>query len=376
MHWLEYLSEYQYILAAVFLYATLGSIVFYLMFWLRLPFFKAKPGFEQLPPLTVIISARNEEDNLRTLIPEILTQDYPDFELVVVNDSSWDDTKDILDAFKIGNPNIHIIHLDEDKQRLTGKKMAITLAVKAANHDHLVFTDADCRPASQRWLREIASRFTERKEIVIGYSPYLKSPGLLNWLIRFDSDLGAVSYLNRAIAGSAYMGVGRNLAYTKALFFRSGGFRKHMSLLSGDDDLFVNQNATRRNTAVCIAPDSFVSSVPKTTWKDWTRQKERHYTTAPHYRWTHKFVLGLPSFFFVLMAFSLPAVLLSGLPAVWVWGVVGLRYLVQLVTFTANAKKLGGAYGLMLMPLVEPFYLLVTTYLYIRAGRRKRQQWN
>src|SRR5690606_2290123 len=116
----------------------------------------------------------------------------------------------------------------------------------------------------------------QEKEIVLGYSPYFKYPGLLNRLIRFETTHTAMSYVSYALRGNAYMGVGRNVAYTKSLFYKGKGFNKHMHIKSGVDDLFVKRIATRTNTVIYLHPDALMLSVPKETWKIYYKQKARH----------------------------------------------------------------------------------------------------
>jgi poly-beta-1,6-N-acetyl-D-glucosamine synthase len=353
------------------------DVLMRLIFLIRLPFHReSEVPSVALPALSVVIAARNEEENLRKLIPELMSQDYPQFELIVVNDSSWDETKDILDAFTHSYSNLHVIHLDEDKQRLTGKKVAVTLAMKAAKFDHVLLTDADCWPSSERWMRTMAGGFSDRKSIVLGYSPYKKKKGLLNFFIRYDAAQAALTYLNLALSGIPYMGVGRNLAYRKSLFFEKGGFRKHMHLLSGDDDLFVNENASGKNTTVRIHRDGHMASEPKLTWKEWFRQKKRHYTTAPHYKALHRLVLGTWPLMLILFYSGIVLSLSSGVGMDWIWASIGCRYIILLVTLAANAPKLGGAWFLLSAPLIEPIHLLLSGILYIKSGTGERNTWN
>jgi glycosyltransferase involved in cell wall biosynthesis len=191
--------------------------------------------------VSVIVCARNEEANLMELIPVIMEQEFLKFQLIVVNDSSWDDTADILKALQVSYPEMHVIEINEDKQMMQGKKFALTLGIKAAMYDVVLLTDADCRPTSSHWITEMTKGIGERKEIGLGFSGYKKYPGYLNKLIRFDAFITGLNYLGFAKTGRPYMGVGRNLCYTKTAFFRIGGFRTHYKLASGDDDLFVKE---------------------------------------------------------------------------------------------------------------------------------------
>jgi glycosyltransferase involved in cell wall biosynthesis len=233
-------------------------------------------------PVSVIICAKNEDENLTEFLPKILTQDYPaGFEVIVVNDCSYDNTENVIDEFAKIFPNLRKANIKEDAYYKHGKKFALLVGIKAAANNRLVLTDADCYPASDQWLKEMALGFGVKKEIVLGYGAYEKQKGLLNKLIRFDAFIIAVQYLSAAIKNKAYMGVGRNLAYNKDTFFNNKGFANHYHVNSGDDDLFVNEAATEQNVAVCVSHNSVTYSKPKTSFRAWRLQKARHITTAP-----------------------------------------------------------------------------------------------
>lgn len=244
-------------------------------------------------PISIIVCARNEVENLEKYLPSIFKQDYPNFEVVVVNDRSWDGTTDLLERFEKEYPNLRVVQVREGGTFIAGKKFAVTMGIKAATHEWLVFTDADCEPASTNWLKGMQKPIDEGIEIVLGYSPYFKKRGLLNVLIRFETFFTAVNYLSFALKGMPYMGVGRNMAYKKSLFFRNKGFAAHMHIPSGDDDLFVNANATPENTTIQIHKETHVWSEPKTSFLAYLRQKKRHIGAGNFYKPKHKFILSL-----------------------------------------------------------------------------------
>lgn len=269
-------------------------LFYYLFFFIRLAFHKPVDLTSTLlPPVSVIICARNEADNIIRFLPRFLNQDYPDFEVVVVNDASWDGTGDELAELKKTHPQLQVVTIEEHVQHRPGKKFPLTLGIKKARHEHLVFTDADCYPASENWLRHMAASFTQEIELVIAPGPYSEGKGFLNALIRFEALVTGTMYLSMALAGIPYMGVGRNLAYKREVYERVGGFKKHYHVMSGDDDLFVQEAANRKNIAVCLNREAQVFSPTVKTWKEWWRQKRRHYSTSSYYRWGIKFLLGL-----------------------------------------------------------------------------------
>ncbi|MCX2574765.1 glycosyltransferase [Pedobacter sandarakinus] len=244
-------------------------------------------------PLSVVVCARNEADNLSTFLPLLMTQNYPEYEVVVVNDRSWDGTEELLDDMAKRYSNLRVVKILDNEKFLAGKKFAATMGIKAAKYDWLVFTDADCYPATDKWLLEMQQPDDEAIEILLGYSPYLKRRGLLNALIRFETFFTAVNYLGFALKGMPYMGVGRNMAYKKSLFFKHKGFAAHMHIPSGDDDLFVNAHANRVNTQVRVNQDGHVWSEPNRTWAGYLRQKKRHFGAGRLYKAKHKFILSL-----------------------------------------------------------------------------------
>lgn len=325
--------------------ATLGLIAItlhYFIDYLPLSLFKAiRFNTEEVnQPVSIVICARNEDDNLTEFLPKILTQDYKDFEVIVVNDCSFDNTENVIDEFVKVFPNLRKANIKEDEYYKHGKKFAMLVGIKAAKFNQVLLTDADCYPASDQWLKQMASGFSSQKEIVLGYGAYEKRKGFLNKLIRFDTFIIATQYLSAAIKNKPYMGVGRNLAYTKELFFKEKGFSRHYHIISGDDDLFVNQAANNVNVNVCTHKDAITYSKAKKTFKEWRLQKARHLTTSPIYRKTSKLKIAfsyLSQYYFYLsliaLSFSIKTLLL--IPIIFC-----LKIIIQLLILNRASKKL------------------------------------
>ncbi|MEJ5053086.1 glycosyltransferase [Sphingobacterium sp. MYb382] len=329
-------------------------------------------------PISIIICARNEEENLRSFLPLILTQDYPTFEVVVVNDCSSDDTEWVLQEFSAQYPDkLKVTTIQDHIQLKHSKKFAATMGIKASKYEHLVFTDADCEPSSPLWLAEIAGAFTEDTEIVLGYSPYFRHKGMLNRIIRFETSHTAMSYLAYALKKNAYMGVGRNLAYTKSLFFRGKGFNKHMHIKSGDDDLFVNHNATKKNVRIAIDKDAFTYSVPKTTWKSYYKQKGRHAGASVLYKSAHKRMLAtqlLSAVLFYVALFAFAAIF----PSYWQVPVAIylLRLIAQYIIFSKIYRKLGVKDLLLWLPFLDLFYYFYICINGLFTRKKKQVSWS
>lgn len=369
--WIEYLL-------AFIVFMALFQLFYYLYFFSRIAFHKEKKAINaKLPPVSVVICARAEATNLTENLPLIFSQDYPDFEVVVVNDRSWDDTKDILNAFIVLHKNIHVIHIAENNHNQhTGKKMALTLGIKAAKHELLVLTDADCKPASNKWLREMVSAYEQDTNMVLGYSPFIKRKGFLNKLIRYDGFFIAMQYLSFAKAGLPYMGVGRNLSYTRSLFFKNKGFKSHYYIASGDDDLFVGQAAIPGQTKISVNPAGHVFTAARTTFEDWFIQKKRHYTTAPHYRFKYKFWLALYPVSLCLMALGSIIMLIINKYVLIILAIWILRYLLQMFIFTRSTRWLEQKDLLPLIPLYEWIILILQPFIWYSNYADRKSKWN
>lgn len=325
-------------------------------------------------PISVIVCAKNEADNLSEFIPSILNQDYSNFEVVLINDASTDNTLEIMESFKETHSNIKIVNVENNEAFWGNKKYALTLGIKTATNEHLLFTDADCKPISKFWISEMASNFSAQKTIVLGYGKYNIRKSLVNLFVRFETLLTAIQYFTYTKLGSPYMGVGRNLAYTKSEFFKTKGFINHIKVKSGDDDLFIQEAATKENTTFTTSPKSFTTSIPPLTFKAWFRQKRRHVSTSSYYKFKHKFFLGL--YFLSKLAFYTLTILLYFF---YSWKIIsiilGIYLLVFITVFGFSAKKLKEPALIYFLPLLEIFLLLFQFTIFISNTFSKPTHW-
>ena len=328
--------------------------------------------------ISVIICAKNEAENLKKNIPYFLNQNYTNFEIVLVNDASRDASLEIMEQFKSNHlTKIKIVDVAPNEQFWGSKKYALTLGIKAASNEYLLFSDADCKPLSKNWIQEMSNSFSDKKQLILGYGSYKKiENSILNKLIRFETLFTAVQYFSYAKIGIPYMGVGRNLAYTKTTFFNANGFVNHMHRIkSGDDDLFINQVATKQNTAYCISKDSFTESKPKTSFKNWIQQKRRHISTASHYKTIHKYLLGL--FFSSQLLFWLLGIILMGYQfnLINVLLIIVLRQILFFLSIGFSAKKLNETDLVLFSPFYEIFLIFIQMFIFIKNLISKPTHW-
>ena len=346
----------------------------------------------EVPGVSVILSAHNESYNLSQYLQVLLTQDYPTYEVIVVDDGSEDETRTTIERYMVHDPRLRMTFVPYGARVRSTKKLAITLGAKAAQYDYLLLTDADCCPESPHWISEIMKGFQtsdskhQAPDIVLGFGAYFCEKGHINRLVRFDTLFNGLHYLGSALCGHPYMGVGRNLAYRKSLFFESGGFTRLMDNRAGDDDLFVNHVATRENTTVVLSRDSITWSIAKKTMKEWLQQKRRHLSVSPAYRTGTKIRLTLEpitrGLFYALVLgivvyelsynftpYTVPLTLLIAL------GLFLLRWILQTAIINVSARRMGqqpfGMFSILWFDIALPLVNLVM----LAVPQRKNRKW-
>ncbi|HTG67147.1 MAG TPA: glycosyltransferase [Flavobacterium sp.] len=352
------------------------QIMYYLGVFGKFAFAKTQNITPKRIPISVIVCAKNEEENVAKYVPLLAEQNYPDYEIVLIDDASSDNTLELFEAFEKQYSNVRLVKVENNEAFWGNKKYALTLGIKAAKKEYLLFTDADCYPTSKNWITAMSSQFTLHKTIVLGYGGYEKvANSFLNKVIRFETVLTAVQYFSWAKIGHPYMGVGRNLAYKKEEFFNVNGYINHIQVRSGDDDLFINEAAKGSNTTIAYTPESFTYSVPKKTYKDWFTQKRRHVATAKHYKFFDKLQLGL--FFISQLFFIVFAIILLAFQFQWilVLCLVCLRYLCTWITIGFSAGKLHEKDIKFWFPFVELALIFTQVNVFITNVFSKPVNW-
>lgn len=347
------------------------QLFYYLYFYSALFFVKQnKKSSSNTLPVTIIICAKNEAKNLKNNLPIILEQDYPHYQVVVINDCSDDNSEDILKNFKDKYPKLHYSTIKEDPIFKHGKKLAVLLGIKAAKHDHLLFTDADCKPLSSKWIQSMANNFSDKKKIVLGTYTLRKEKGLLNHLQQYENLVSKILYLGFALRKMPFMGVGGNLAYNRSLFFENKGFAGHYHVPSGDDDLFVNKVSNKENTTIEYSIDSQVITEGKTQWNHYFKQKRRHLGASTMYKKKDKIWLFVDTLTMGLFyVFAALALILNIFP-ILIGALLFLRILVGFIFINLNAKKLGQQKFYVSFLLME--LLLPTIYLILAIKNKFR----
>lgn len=344
------------------------------------------------PGVSVILCAHNEAFNLSHFLKVLLTQDYPEYEVIVVDDGSEDATREVVESFMTRDERLHMTFVPYGARVGSTKKLGLTLAAKAAKYDFLLLTDADCCPESNHWISEMMAGFGDgqsdkvlgKKDLVLGFAPYFCEPGHINRLVQYDTLFNGLHYLGAALCGHPYMGVGRNLAYRKALFFESGGFTHMMTTRAGDDDLFVNHVATRANTAVVLSRDSYTWSLAKKNLRDWLQQKRRHISVSPDYTSASKVRLALEpitrGLFYALVigiiVYQLPITDYQiPIPLLATVGLFLVRWILQTAILNVSARRMGLHRFKMISVLWFDIVLPLISLWMLVVPQRKNNKW-
>ncbi|GAB3203537.1 glycosyltransferase involved in cell wall biosynthesis [Pontibacter aydingkolensis] len=326
-------------------------------------------------PVSVIVAAHNEQDNLYELLPMLLDQEYPEFEIIAVNDRSDDDTEFYLYELEKQFPYFRVVTVKKTPDYLNPKKYAVALGIRAAKYEHMLFIDADCRPCSPNWIDKMQAGYETGAEVVLGYSPYAQLKGFLNHLIRYETLLTGIQYLSHANLGKPYMGVGRNLSYTKTCFFKNKGFASHIKTMGGDDDLFVRDAANNSKVSIVINKEAQTLSIPKKTFWEWIVQKRRHMSVGGRYKAADRRRIGAfvasNVFFYILLVILL--IFHSHLAILG--ALAGIRYLSVFPVYVMAARRLDETVSLPLLPVLDVVYFFSYVFLGISVLMYKRLRW-
>ena len=380
-------NRLSFYILAVFILALVVQLCIHWIRFSKLAFFKRYPRLRQddeLEPLSVVVCARDAYEQLTELIPMLLSQDYPRFEVVVVNDCSDDETEEYLKDLERREPRIKPVQLRQHLNFFNGKKFPLSMGIKSASYDMVVLTDPDCQPTDSQWLRSVASCYGDDTEVVVGYCRYRRTGGLLNLMMRFDALQEGLMYLSAALAGKPYMGVGKNLSYRQRIFFENKGFTSHYTMAAGNDDVFIDQVATKRNTKVHVNHEDTVTCQPTTSPAAWARERCKRYSTIKMHRHGARVMMALhywSQFLFYAALITLcclkPAFALSfDIPwAAYYFPVLAvlflMRYVTQLFIYRGASRRLGER-GLLAPLILLDLVFAFLTPLFRITGRLDR----
>ena len=327
------------------------------------------------PPVSVVLTARNDAAWLRENLVYLLEQDYPNFEVVVVDYLSQDDTQFVLKLLRDYYKHLKVVPFKEDVNLFQGKKYPLSIGIKSASNDILMLADPDCTPKNLNWLRGMVKGYRNKEtQIVLGYCGVKRTKTLLGALQQYDALAYGALYLGSALQHHPYTGSGRNLSYRRSFFFKQGAFISHYDVADGSDDLFVYQNADKHNTAVCITADACLSAEPKKSFALWHDDRRHRVATRNRHSFASRLREELlPAANVALYAAA--ALMLITHTHVWpiVLAILAIKWAWQIVCFSMLTKRFDGGYVHFAAPLLEIYFIVANTILILLPLHNNRK---
>lgn len=316
------------------------------------------PLSEQKRGISVVIAAADCEQLLAKHLPLILEQEYPDFEVIVVDDNSQDETKELLQHLNERYPHLYTTFTSDSIRYISHKKLALMLGIKAAKKEWVVFTEPDCYPTSRQWLASLARHFSDTTDVVLGYCNYERRRGFANRCYMFDTLQQQLRLLGLTLRGGGYMGIGRNMAYRKEIFFANKGYSRHLDLERGEDDLFINEHVPSQRITADVNALSVVrcTSANGHTWK---RDKLSRLFIGRKMRGMQRHLLGADTLSRTLLYAGATASIIVSLLMHW-WITLGITAGLWLISigcrlsvYHSISRDLGERRYLLSLPLLE-----------------------
>jgi glycosyltransferase involved in cell wall biosynthesis len=321
------------------------------------------------PGVSIVIAVKNGTDHLIKNLETITHQDYPVFEIIIIDDHSYPAERKNLEEFISSRPLIKIF-----TSIGFGKKQALKLGIENAQYELVLCTDADCMPSSNQWIKTMIDHNSDHS-IVLGYSPYLKLPGFLNQLIRFETVMTGIQYISWTMRGRPYMAVGRNSLYPKSLLLSSDPFIHHAEIPYGDDDLGLQAMMRQTSVEICLDKRSHVISTPVTSWTDWFKQKHRHLSAGHYYTARSWWQPGLYGLALIGHWFLFPMMMNISMWGVWlIICIVGI--FIRWQNYFQWTKKLGDKDTVIVYPILEIAYAVYLALMGAFTVISKKKTWN
>ena len=361
----------------IFLVATLVQLLYHLFIFIRIWFYKESEHVNY-KPVSVIVSSKNQLDDLRSNLIYFLNQEYPEFEVIVINDASSDGTEDYLEELQKKYDYLKVVTktIQENDRFNKGKKFGITLAIKSATHDNLLFSDADSYPSSNQWIKKMQTYFSSKNQIVLAHSRLEKRKGLLNRLLRYESLYEGLLSFSSALCGFPFLAQRRNIGYTRGLFFSINGFFSHLNLSRGEAMLFVDEASNSRNTAVCLSAEAMTLSNKQKSYLEWCYDKRSYFHLAKRLRFSSLMILGMNFFSQLSFWMLIPVLLIYQINTQLVLLAFSLRFCMQFIVYCKMCKFTNEYSLLWFQPFYEISLMLINFILLLSTFIKKVHDWD
>lgn len=331
---------------------------------------------EKEPAISVVVPLFAEDSAyLDSSLVNLLTQDYKEFEVVLVYVGNSDDFFADVKSLQRLYPNLSPVHIDYTPHYPVSTKIALNVGIKSAKHDFVIITSSDAIPSSDRWLSLLAKGFLYG-DVVLGYCGVARQSGFKNFIFREYQFSNSVAWLSSAIRRRTYAASRNALGFSKGLYFGNRGF-SHLNMNVGEDDLFVQQIASRDNVSVVLSPRATCTERTWGGWSWWWRKIKTQHTTHKYYP---KGAMATQISELVLRVLFFAAVISACVFMPWEFYIAAiivalLRYFFVLFVTVRNARRLGEG-GLIALHFVYDFIEpLLRLFISLVSHRKNKQLW-
>jgi len=315
-------------------------------------------------PVSVIVYSKNEAALLPEFLSQFKDQTHTNYEIVLVNNASSDDTRYIFEAFQKDNQNVQIVNVENNEAFWGSRKYALTLGIKKATYENLLFTTTSAIFSSKDWIAKSSSFLNTDKQIFVGYSFFEKKGGFVNTFIRFSEIVSHLFNYGVGVITKPYHASQANFGYIKSLFFENRGFSDHMSIKEGSEDLFLKFNATSKNVVISTSKDNAVQKKSPASFSEWLQYKANQKYISRYYSFSNKLNLklfGISQFLFFVLA--IVSVIL--IPSILVFCVIVLRYFIAGLVLLKTSFKLRDLKPMYFFPFLEILHSFVQIPIFI-----------
>ena len=327
-----------------------------------------------LPSISVIVTSRNYKTFLQELLPVLLSQDYPDFEVVVVDDCSTDGTDWLLAEMKISHGHLKTTRIIQETD--FPNALAISIGVRASSKDWLLYVSPVCKIPDNQWLKNYAQRLEPDKEVSIGYIHYNEATGKYNGWIRFEN------FASFLLSGAGkYFGVSMpvfeyNLAYRREKFLDLRGFAAVLDSPFSENELFINKIATRKNSVLQINRNTPIAYIGESDWFDLVEFKKKQLMLRRKFTAGQRFFRTFNLISRMLLTISLILLLVVSPWRFWVLGAWGLILISEMAWIAVATNKLGEKNFLPMLLIYKAFLPLINSYfIVVQLFTSQKRKW-
>lgn len=336
---------------------------------------KTKPASADKVPLSLLFTVRNEEENLKRNLPEILKLKNADFEVIAIDDFSQDSSLSVLGVMRLEDERIYVSSLNQETRNSV--KMAQNIALKAANNDWVMALPVSVSGFSPEWLCRIGELAGGTYSFIVNYSNVAGTKGLYNRLFRVETFLQQYKSAGFYRVGLPFVYSETNVAFRKEIYFQSGGYGQKVKEAYANLELIMNSFFRKKNTYFHLQAETAVWQTVKISKDDYFELLKKSIRIESYLSFTKKMILFFDEITRLLFipVFILVIVLL---PELWiVYSVLaGLLCFLQLLIIKIILNRLNERklfLSSLVYDLLMPFFRVY--YRWYFKQRSRKHKW-